>query len=32
VADRFLERLSQALVGAKLVVAFIDQVYFRRWY
>src|SRR5215471_9331911 len=32
VADRFPERLSQALVGAKLVVAFVDQVYFRRWY
>jgi tetratricopeptide (TPR) repeat protein len=31
-ADRFPERLSEALLGAKLFVAFVDQVYFRRWY
>ena len=31
-ADRFPPRLSDALLGAKLVVAFVDAAYFQRWY
>jgi hypothetical protein len=32
VADRFPQRLSEALLSARLVVAFVDRVYFKRWH
>lgn len=30
--DRFPEKLADALLDARVVVAFVDEAYFRRWY